>query len=56
MKKLLFLLLISLVCVFDLSAQKSFVEIAYEVAAKMGVDIPEGVTAEQLLECCNVIS
>lgn len=53
MKKLLFLLLISLVCVFDLSAQKSFVEIAYDVAAKMGVDIPEGVTAEQLLECCN---
>lgn len=52
MKKSL-LLIIAVLCVCNLNAQKNIAGLASEVACKMGMEIPDGTTAEQLLDFCN---
>ena len=53
MKKFLLLSLISVFCVCNLNAQKTFMELVSDVAYSMGVELPENVTEEQLLGYCN---
>lgn len=53
MKKFLLLSLISVFCVCNLNAQKTFMELVSDVAYSMGVELLENVTEEQLLGYCN---